>query len=156
LRTDLPLAAYDGTEHFQPDRHLMLWESIPSVLRTTYFTIPRIPSEYLGAFRPNGDRGRAIDFGMLPEPLAHELAFCVWRIIELGGLVPYERLDRLARHLAAVLEGLPPAERARRPSLMAAPAETWIGELLAAWTRERGRVPTASRRRDLTYALRRC
>ena len=156
MRTDLPLAAYDGTEHFQPDHHLALWASIPPGLRTTYFTIPRIPPEYLGAFRPNGDRGRAIDFGMLPEPIAHELAFCVWRIIELGGLVPYEPLDRLARHLAAVLDALPPRERARRTSLMAAPATTWIRELLAAWTRERGQLPSAGRKRDLTMALRRC
>ena len=37
---------------------------------------------------------------MLPEPIAHELAFCVWRIIELGGLVPYHP----ARPLGAVAE----------------------------------------------------
>src|SRR5947209_14264842 len=116
LRTDLPLAAYDGTEHFTPEHHLVLWESIPPGLRTTYFTIPQIPDEYLGAFRANGYRGRANDFRMLPEPLGHELAFCVWRIIELGGLVPHEPLDRLARCLAAVLESLPARERARRMS----------------------------------------
>ncbi len=77
MRTDLPLAAYDGTDHFTPDHHLVLWESIPPGLRTLYFTIPQIPPEYLGAFRANGYRGRAIDFRMLPEPIAHELAFCV-------------------------------------------------------------------------------
>lgn len=156
MRTDLPLAAYDGTEHFTPDRHLVLWESIPPGLRTTYFTIPRIPPEYLGAFRANGDRSRAIDLRMLPEPIGHELAFCVWRIIELGGLVPYDPLGRLARHLAAVLQALPAGERARRPSLMAAPATTWIRELVAAWTRARGRVPSARRKHDLTWMLRRC
>jgi integrase len=156
LRTDLPLAAYDGTEHFTPDHHVLLWESIPAALRTSYFTIPQIPPEYLGAFRANGDRGRAIDFRMLPAPLAHELAFCLWRIIELGGLVPYEPLDRLARHLAAVLEAMPARERARRTSLMAAPTTTWMRELLAAWTRQRGHVPSAARKRDLTSVLRRC
>ena len=156
MRSDLTLAAYDGTEHFAPEHHLVLWESIPPGLRTTYFTIPRIPTEYLGAFRANGDRGRAIDLRMLPEPIGHELAFCVWRIIELGGLVPYDPLDRLARHLAAVLDGLPSGERGRRTSLMAAPATAWIRELLAAWTRERGRVPNARRKRDLTCVLRRC
>lgn len=156
MRTDLPLAAYDGTEHFTPDRHLVLWESIPPGLRTTYFTIPRIPPEYLGAFRANGDRSRAIDLRMLPEPIGHELAFCVWRIIELGGLVPYDPLGRLARHLAAVLQALPAGERARRPSLMAVPATTWIRELVAAWTRARGRVPSARRKHDLTWMLRRC
>jgi integrase len=156
LRSDLPLAAYDGTEHFTPDHHLVLWESIPPGLRQTYFTIPKIPGEYVGAFRANGDRGRAIDLRPLPKPIAHELAFCVWRIIELGGLVPYEPLDRLARHLAAVLAALPAGERARRTSLMAAPATTWIRELPAAWTRERGHVPSAARKRDLTSVLRRC
>lgn len=156
MRTDLPLAAYDGTEHYTPDHHLVLWESIPPGLRTLYFTIPRIPPEYLGAFRANGDRGRAIDFRMLPEPIGHELAFCVWRIIELGGLVPYEPFDRMARHLAGVLAALPAGERARRTSLMAAPATTWIRELLAAWTRKRGRLPSEARKRDLTFALRRC
>ena len=75
---------------------------------------------------------------MLPEPIAHELAFCVWRIVELGGLVPYEPLDRLARHLAAVLDALPRASVLGGRSLMAAPATTWIRELLAAWTHERG------------------
>jgi integrase len=156
LRTDLPLAAYDGTEHFTPDHHLVLWESIPLGLRTTYFTIPQIPTEYLGAFRANGDRGRAIDFRMLPEPIGHELAFCVWRIIELDGMVLYDPLDRLARHLAAVLDGLPSGARARRTSLMAAPATTWVRELLAALTRARGRIPSASRKHDLTWTLRRC
>jgi integrase len=156
LRSDLPLAAYDGTEHFTPERHLALWESIPPGLRTTYFTIPSVPEEYLGAFRANGDRGRGIDLRMLPDAIAHELAFCVWRIIELGGLVPYEPLDRLARHLAAVLAALPASERARRTSLMAAPAMAWIRELLAAWARERGYVPSAARKRDLTSVLRRC
>jgi hypothetical protein len=156
LRTDLPLAAYDGTEHFTPDHHLELWESIPPGLRTAYFTIPRVPEEYLGAFRANGYRDRAIDFRMLPEPIAHELAFCVWRIIELGGLVPYDPLDRLARWLSAVLEALPADERARRISLMAAPAATWIRELLAALTRARGQLPSARRKHDLTWMLRRC
>jgi hypothetical protein len=156
LRTDLPLAAYDGTEHFTPDHHLVLWESIPPGLRMTYFTIPQISPEYLGAFRANGDRSRAIDFRILPEPIGHELAFCVWRIIELGGLVPHEPLDRLARYLRAVLEALPAGERARRTSLMAAPASTWIRELLAAWTRTRGRVPSARRKHDLAWMLRRC
>ena len=156
MRTDLPLAAYDGTEHFTPDHHLVLWESIPPGLRTTYFTIPRIPPEYLGAFRANGYRGRAIDFRMLPDPIGHELAFCVWRIIELGGLVPHEPLDRLARWLSAVLETLPADERVRRISLMAAPATTWIRELLAAHTRARGQLPSARRKHDLTWMLRRC
>src|SRR6516165_2093215 len=132
LRTDLPLAAYDGTDHFTPGHHIVLWESIPSGLRTLYFTIPQIPPEYLGAFRANGDRSRAIDFRMLPEPNAHELAFCVWRTIELGGMVPHEPLDRLARWLSAVLESIPAGERARRTSLMAVPATTWTRELLTA------------------------
>jgi integrase len=156
LRSDLPLAAYDGTEHFTPDHHQVLWQSIPSGLRTTYFTIPQIPREYVGAFRANGDRGRAIDLRMLPEPIGHELAFCVWRIIELGGLVPHEPLHRLALHLAAVLDTLPAGEHARRTSLMAAPATTWVRELLAAWTRARGRVPSERRKHDLTWMLRRC
>ena len=156
MRTDLPLAAYDGTDHFTPDHHLVLWESIPAGLRTLYFTIPQIPPEYLGAFRANGYRGRAIDFRMLPEPVAHELAFCVWRTIELGGLVPHEPLDRLARWLSAVLRSLPAGERARRTSLMAAPATRWTRELLAAWARERGRLPSQGRTHDLTWALRRC
>lgn len=156
MRTDLPLAAFDGTEHFTPEHHLVLWESIPAGLRHLYFTIPRIPAEYLGAFKANGDRGRAIDLRMLPEPIAHELSFCVWRIVELGGLVPHEPLDRLARHLAAVLDALPAGERARRSSLMAAPATVWMRELLAVWTHERGRVPSAARKRDLTSVLRRC
>ena len=56
MRTDLPLAACDSTEHFTPDHHLVLWESIPPGLRTAYFTIPRVPEEYLGAFRANGYR----------------------------------------------------------------------------------------------------
>ena len=156
MRSDLPLAAYDGTEHFMPDHHLVLWESIPPGLRTMYFTIPQIPAEYLGALKANGDRGGAIDLRMLPEPIAHELAFCVWRIIELGGLVPYEPLDRLARRLAAVLAMLPAGERGRRTSLMAAPATTWIRELLAASTRERGQLPSAARKANLIWALRRC
>ena len=134
----------------------MLWESIPAGLRTLYFTNPQIPPEYVGAFRANGDRGRAIDFRILPEPIAHEFAFCVWRTIELGGLVPHEPFDRLARWLSAVLTSLPAGERARRTSLMAAPATTWIRELLAAWTRERGRLPSAGRTHDLSLALRRC
>jgi integrase len=156
LRTDVPLSAHDGSEHFTEDHHLVLWESIPPGLRHTYFTVAKIPPEYLGAFKANGDRGRTIDFRMLPEPIAHELAFCVWRLIELGALVPYEPLDRLARHLAGVLDELPARERARRTSLMTVPAQTWMRELLAAWARERGRVPSAGRKRDLTYALRRC
>ena len=116
MRTDLPLAAFDGTEHFTPEHHLVLWESIPAGLRHLYFTIPRIPAEYLGAFKANGDRGRAIDLRMLPEPIAHELSFCVWRIVELGGLVPHEPLDRFARHLAASA-GCAAGGRARSPVL---------------------------------------
>ncbi len=157
MRTDLPLAAYDGTDHFTPERHLTLWESIPAGLRHTYFTVAVIPPEYIGAFRVyDGDRGRGIDFRMLPEPMAHELAFCVWRLIELGALVPYEPLDRLARSLAEVLAALPAGDRARRTSLMTASAQTWMRELLVAWNRAHGRVPTAGRRRELTYTLRRC
>ena len=39
---------------------------------------------------------------------------------------------------------------------MAAPATTWIRELLAAWARERGRLPAQRRKHDLTWTLRRC
>jgi Phage integrase family len=142
-----------GNTDVQTTLNIYAWVTDDAELGTTYFTIPQIP-DYLGAFRASGCRGR-VDFRMLPEPLGHELAFCVWRIIELGGLVPHEPLDRLARCVAAVLELLPARERARRTPLMAAPATTWIRELLAALTRARGRIPSA-RKHDFTWMLRRC
>ena len=44
---------------------------------------------------------------LLADPLDRELAWCCWRIIELGGRVPVAALQSLIRWLASTVEDHP-------------------------------------------------
>ena len=51
------------------------------------FAESSVPAEYAGAFCHDGPWRAGVDLSPLPEPMRREVAWCVFRIIELGGKI---------------------------------------------------------------------
>jgi integrase len=152
-QADLALGRYDGAGLFSPDAKERLWLAVPEGLRPARLTARTIPGEFVGAFsRSDRDDSIAVDFRGLPEPLARELSFALWRIIETGGKVVHEQFRVLANGVRDVLAD---PRRAGRLSLMDASCATWQRELFAAAAERLGRMPSKYRRQALGHALRR-
>jgi integrase len=115
-----------------------LWAAIPAGMRLSRFHASTVPDQYRDAFVSSSAWRAGIDLSGLPAPMRRELAWCVFRIIDLGGKVPTPLLGMLVRRLSEVIADL----GAEAPSsLMALPAETWLREISLAVHRRTGRLP---------------
>jgi len=152
-QADLALGRYDGRGLFSPEVNERLWLSVPEGLRAARLTARTIPPDFVGAFlKSDSDDSIALDFRGLPAPLARELSFAVWRVIETGGKVIPEQFRVLASHLRDVLAE---PRHAARASLMDAPCERWQRELFAAAAKRMSKVPSKNRKQFIGHALRR-
>jgi integrase len=115
-----------------------LWAAIPAGMRLSRFHASTVPDKYRDAFVDSSAWRAGIDLSGLPAPMRRELAWCVFRIIELGGKVPTPALGMLARRLSEVIAGLGVEAPA---SLTGLPAETWLREISLAVHRRTGRLP---------------
>ena len=86
-----------------------LWANVPEPMRLSRFAESSVPPEYAGAFCRDGTWRAGVDLSPLPEPMRREVAWCVFRIIELGGKIPTPGLSMLVRRLGEVI-----ADRAGR------------------------------------------
>ena len=115
-----------------------LWAAIPAGMRLSRFHALTVPDQYRDAFVSSSAWRAGIDLSGLPAPMRRELAWCVFRIIDLGGKVPTPSLGMLARRLSEVIADL----GAEAPSsLTGLPAETWLREISLAVHRRTGRLP---------------
>jgi integrase len=115
-----------------------LWAEIHAGMRLSRFHASTVPDQYRNAFVNSSAWRAGIDLSALPAPMRRELAWCVFRIIELGGKVPTPALGMLGRRLSEVIADL----GAEAPSsLTGLPAETWLREISLAVHRRTGRLP---------------
>ncbi|MDF3313732.1 hypothetical protein P3H15_53680, partial [Rhodococcus sp. T2V] len=110
---------------------------------------------YAGAFCHDGTWRAGVDLSPLPEPMRREVAWCVFRIIELGGKIPTPSLSMLVRRLGEVI-----ADRAGRApaSLLGLSVSDWCQQIRRAVHRRGRRLPAATTmthiRRLLTRMMR--
>jgi integrase len=126
-----------GTLPSVPDAD-RLWAAIPAGMRLTRFHSSTVPDQYRDAFVDSSAWRAGIDLSGLPGPMQREVAWCAFRVIELGGKIPTPLLGMLARRVGEVTADL----GARAPaSLAAMPAESWLREISLAVHRRTGRLP---------------
>ncbi|MGH3406038.1 MAG: hypothetical protein ACRDRJ_26595 [Streptosporangiaceae bacterium] len=129
-----------------------LWAAIPAGMQLSRFCAPDVPDQYRDAFVDSTAWRAGISFSGLPAPMRRELAWCVFRVIELGGKIPTPVLGMLARRLGEVtadLDGQAPA------SLTGLSADAWLREISLAVHRRTGQLPAAWCIRHMRCMLRR-
>jgi Phage integrase family len=137
LRSDtVPADFIDGTlSHIHQDSD-RLWQAVPLALRRLRLSLGDTP-EWETRFSHGAKVGTMWDLHELPEPLAREILYATWRLIELGAAVQVGDMSMFVRELRRVSAGHAPA----RQSLMDAPVGAWEQDLLRACAARRGKVP---------------
>jgi hypothetical protein len=80
-----------------------LWAAVPESMRLRCFAESSVPPQYVGAFCHDGTWRAGVDLAGLPEPMRREVAWCMFRIIELGGKIPTPTLSMLVHRLGEVI-----------------------------------------------------
>lgn len=135
-----------------PARLEELWQAMPADMRTSLFTIDAFPDRYQGALAGSGSR-RDLDLSALPEMMQREIAWCVFRLAERGGVVRADGMTALARRLAEAIADAGPHAPA---SLLAWPASRWLHEIALSVTRRSGKLPAPGTMRHVREHLNRC
>ncbi|GAA3263961.1 tyrosine-type recombinase/integrase [Nonomuraea helvata] len=131
----------------------VLWAAIPARFRTIELASVDLGHEEAAGFSISGrHQNFRLWFGQLSEPMDREMAWCCWRIVELGGRVPVGALSSLIRWLAATVKDHPEL----RGSLMTATPREWEQTLAATWARHKGRLPGKHWLLNTARLLRRC
>lgn len=128
-----------------------LWATIPGPLRRTEFDSTALPKADLAGFTTRHP-GFRLNFHDLPAPLDRELAWCCWRITELGGRVPVPAAQSLIQWLRTAVADQPEL----RGSLLAQTPRQWERALTITRTRHRGELPSPSWFKNTVAFLRRC
>jgi integrase len=132
-----------------------LWATMPEPMRLSRYGESTVPADYAGAFCHDATWRAGIDIGGLPEPMRRELAWCVFRIVELGGKIATPGLSMLVHRLGEVI-----ADHAgqRLASLLDLSVRDWCQQIQHAAHRRTGRLPAATTtvniRRLLTRMMR--
>lgn len=89
-----------------------LWAAVPEEMRLLRFAPGTVPPQYAGAFCRDGTWRAGVDLSHLPDPMRREVAWCIFRIIGLGGTIPTPGLGMVVRGWARSS----PASPGSRPS----------------------------------------
>ena len=144
-------AAHAAAGRYDPRALEALWASLPGQMRLSCFSEASVPPQYAGAFIHGRRSWREVDLSHLPGPMRREMAWSVFRMIELGGKVPAAGLAQLAGRLGEVIAGYPPG---RAPaSLLDLTVPEWCQQIGHAWHRRTGRLPAPETARHLRNAL---
>ena len=127
-----------------------LWAAVPEAMRLCRFAESTVPPQYAGAFCHDGTWRAGVDLSGLPEPMRREVAWCVFRIIELGGKIPTPALSMLARRLGEVL-----ADRAGQApaSLLGLSGRDWCQHIQHAAHRRTAQLPAATTMNNIRQLL---
>lgn len=132
-----------------------LWESLPPECRVDHIDKKNMPDMYRGAIRPKKSGGDwttcALNFRGLPEPMTWEIAWLLYREIQLGRYVNPDGFNPMARVLrVATTYG---SSRGREAvSLLQLTPEEWIREVQIA--RMRGAPSGAAGDKSAFHRLR--
>jgi integrase len=127
-----------------------LWAAVPEQMRLSRFAPDTVPPQDAGAFCDDGTWRAGLDLSGLPEPMRREVAWCVFRIVELGGTIPSPGLSMLVRRLSEVI-----ADRVGRPSvsLLEMSGRDWCQQIQRAVHRRTGRLPAPATMRTIRALL---
>lgn len=144
----------DDPGRYLPDVLDTLWADMPDRYRTTELDAADLDVADMAVFSMTaGSRGFRLRFTAVGEPMGRELAWCCWRIIELGGRVPVSVMQSLLKWLTAALDDHPELAG----SLMNQTPRTWERALAAAVARRHGSLPGQNwNLRNTCGFLRRC
>jgi integrase len=119
-------------------------------MRLSCFAESTVPAQYAGAFCHDGTWRAGVDLSVLPQPMRREVAWCVFRIIEMGGKIPTPGLSMVVRRLGEVLTdraGVVP------DSLLGLPDRDWCQQIQHAVHRRTGRLPAATTMKNIRGLL---
>jgi Phage integrase family len=134
-----------------PDR---LRGQVPEGLRQLQWAT--IPEEYRSGFRYYRDTGRTpVDLTVLPGGLRKEITWCMFRIIDLGGVIGMSAAGNVVRMLGEAVAADSGAAGSSRVSLLDATVEEWSQRIRAAYCRNAGRFPSPATMRCVVYEIQR-
>jgi integrase len=127
-----------------------LWAAVPEPMRLSRFAESTVPPQYAGAFCHDGTWRAGVDLSGLPEQMRRELAWCVFRIIELGGKIPTPGLSMLVHRLGEVI-----TDRASQApaSLLGLSSRDWCQQIQHAAHRRTARLPAATTMNNIRWLL---
>ncbi|MEU1212528.1 DUF6262 family protein [Streptomyces sp. NPDC005790] len=124
----------DTSGFFQQDVLEVAWAAVPERFRTVDLVSDGLEPADLGAFTLGRQQhSLRLRFFRLPAPMDREMAWCCWRLVELGGRVPVGSLQSLINSLARAVE--------EHPDLRGSLMREWERILAAAYARHYGRLP---------------
>jgi integrase len=126
----LPMA-----EMFDPVIARRLWESLPEECRVDHIDKKNMPDIYRSAIRLKSADPRTINFRHLPEPMTWEVAWLIYREIELGRYINPNIFNR-ATHLLRIATKHGTKRGRSAVSLLHLTPEEWVRE--AQFARMRG------------------
>lgn len=147
--------AYDGDVHHDHSPALLaqLWADLPDPFRLDLFGPADMPPDIAPALRIyRGSRTGRINVAQLPEPLRQEMAWAIWRVIDLGGIVPVSATSQIVTLLATATAR---PERQALSSFMERPLGDWERWIKEARVRRTGRIMSAGSTDGLATAFRR-
>ena len=127
-----------------------LWAAVPEEMRLLRFAPGTVPPQYAGAFCRDGTWRAGVDLSHLPDPMRREVAWCIFRIIGLGGTIPTPGLGMVVRRLGEVIAGQPGQPPV---SLLAMPGKDWCQQIQHAVHRRTGRLPAPATMRNIRALL---
>src|SRR6185437_3592847 len=81
-----------------------LWAQVPAGLRSPRLSPETIPEEYRSAFRYYRDAGRTpVDLSVLPGGLRKEIAWSMFRVADLGGVIGMSGANTVVHLLGAAI-----------------------------------------------------
>ncbi|MCL7382306.1 hypothetical protein [Streptomyces sp. 35G-GA-8] len=128
----------ENMRDFQQDVLDSALTAVPERFRTVDLASDPLEPTDLGAFTlGKHQHSFRLRFFRLPAPMDREMAWCCWRLVELGGRVPVGSLHSLINSLAGAMEDHPEL----LGSLMRRTPREWERSLAAAYARHYGRLP---------------
>jgi integrase len=126
-----------------------LQAALPGPMRQPRFAPAALPPRYASAIR-HGGPGQEVDLSPLPGRMREEMAWCLFRIIEIGGTVSVPAVNMLARRVGEVT-----ADRGGQVpvSLLDLPVPEWSRQIAHAVHRRTGQLPAPTTARNLRSLL---
>ena len=134
-RPDQRDARLPVAEMFDPVIARRLWESLPEECRVDHIDKKNMPDIYRSAIRLKSADPRTINFRHLPEPMTWEVAWLIYREIELGRYINPNIFNR-ATHLLRIATKHGTKRGRSAVSLLHLTPEEWVRE--AQFARMRG------------------
>ena len=146
------LDGLDGRGLCDEQRNLELWAQVPAELQLAHYTPQVLPAHPAFRWRSEHPNWLELDLRALPEPMARELAYAFWRLVEQG-LQLNANYRQLVWRLEQMLEDRRAASRPAPQSLMELSLREWEREWRLSRARRQGRLALAV---NQWSAMRRC